>query len=312
MSMNANPNVFANSPLDRCGHRRQDKAWLDEALQSEASQLVLFQKMAPFCDANGPVWLTGAARDALCGASALTLFLGVDASGLPHFAVEMGASKDVADLAIADLGAFEDMRAVAARITGGDAAILGCAKGLFEWHARHGFCANCGAQSEPVDGGWKRVCTPCGSEHFPRVDPVVIMLPVKGDHCCLGRQARFPPGMFSAFAGFVEPGESLEEACRREIHEEAGLNAIAIEYHSTQPWPFPSSLMVGLIAQVEDFVIHLDDDEIEEAIWLTREEARAALNGGAIVGDGKKIWAPPALAIAHQLLKHWVEVGAES
>jgi NAD+ diphosphatase len=301
--MPANLNTFANFPLDKAGHRRRDRAWLDEALESESSQLALFQRMAPFCDDKGAVWMTGAARDALCGVDALTVFLGVDADRLPHFAAEIPAT--AADLPIADLGRFEDMRAAAARLPAGEAAILGCAKALFEWHARHGFCANCGKPSVAADGGWKRVCAACNSEHFPRVDPVVIMLPVLGDRCCLGRQARFPSGMYSAFAGFVEPGESLEEACARELQEEVGLKALSSRYHSTQPWPFPSSLMVGIIADVENDVVTLDQDEIVEAVWLTPAQSRAAINGGVTLDGAKKVWAPPPLAIAHQLLKTW-------
>ncbi|NDC59639.1 MAG: NAD(+) diphosphatase, partial [Alphaproteobacteria bacterium] len=181
---------------------------------------------------------------------------------------------------------------------------LGCAKALFEWHARHRFCSNCGEKTDIVEAGWKRKCAACDGEHFPRVDPVVIMVPVHGDRCCLGRQKRFPPGMYSALAGFVEPGESLEEACAREIFEEVGLRATTVRYHSSQPWPFPSSMMIGLIADVTDDAVTLDKDEIDEAVWLTKEEARQALAGG-LKGDAGMIWAPPPFAIAHQILKAW-------
>lgn len=297
--------MFANYPLDRAGHRRRDPAWLAEALTSEASQLVLFHRMQPFCDASGPLWLTGAARDALCGAQAPTVFLGVDEEGRPHFAAEVAAHRSIADLPINELGACEDMRAFAGRGLQDATAILGCAKALFEWHARHGYCANCGAQTEIADGGWKRVCPSCKAEHFPRVDPVVIMLPVLGDRCCLGRQARFPSGMYSALAGFVEPGETIEEACIREVAEEVGLKTLQVRHHSTQPWPFPSSLMIGLFAEVANDVLTLDNDEIVEAIWLTKDEARKAIDGGVTLNEGKKVWAPPPLAIAHQLLKSW-------
>jgi NAD+ diphosphatase len=304
MPLMRNPNAFADYPLDKAGFRRRDGAWLSEALAHEASQLVIFHKGQPFAGESGAVWLAGAARDALCGPESNTLFLGVDEDGRPYFAAEV--SRDPSSLPLGDLGAFEDMRAFAARAPDREAAILGCAKALYEWHARHGFCANCGAPSFIVDGGWKRHCPACKAEHFPKVDPVVIMLPVLGDRCCLGRQARFPRGMYSALAGFVEPGESLEEACAREVKEEVGLETVNVRYHSTQPWPFPYSLMIGLIADVADDVLTLDDDEIDEAVWITREEARAAISGGAALADGRRIFAPPPLAIAHQLVKAWV------
>lgn len=307
MPLLSNPNAFADYPLDKAGFRRRDAQWLADALQHEASQLALMRNLQPFCNDEGTVWFAGAARDALCGPEALTIFLGVDAEGRPHFAAEM--KRDPADSVVADMGAFEDMRAAAGRLPDREVAMLGCAKTLLEWHARHMFCSNCGAPSVIVDGGWKRECPSCKAEHFPRVDPVVIMLPVLGDRCCVGRQARFPRGMFSALAGFVEPGESLEEACAREVLEEVGLVATNVRYHSTQPWPFPHSLMIGLFADVADGPFTLDPEEIDEAIWLTREEARGALTGGVALADGRRIFVPPPMAIAHQLVKAWVQTG---
>jgi NAD+ diphosphatase len=305
MTFLGNPNTFADYPLEKSGHRRKDKAWQAEALKGADAQLVLFQNMNPLCDAKGVLWLSGSARDQLCGAAATTLFLGEDEKGAPYFAALFSGNID--ESPIAGLGAFEDMRAVVARITGSDAAIVGCAKALFEWHAKHGHCANCGERTKIADGGWKRECAECKTEHFPRVDPVVIMLPTLGDRCCLGRQSRFPRGMYSALAGFIEPGESMEEACAREVQEEVGLTVTRVRYHSTQPWPFPSSLMIGLICEVTGDALTLDKDEIDEAIWLTRDEARAAISGGATLADGTKVWAPPAYAIAHQIVKAWVE-----
>jgi len=300
-----NPNAFANFALDKAGHRRRDKAWLADALAGDAAQMALFQNMSPFCDDAGVVWLAGSARDALCGAGAATVFLGLDEAARPHFAAVMPGALD--ESPIAGLGAFEEMRAAAARLSARETAIVGCAKALFEWHARHGFCANCGVATKVADGGWKRDCADCGAEHFPRVDPVTIMAPVLGDRICLGRQKRFPRGMYSALAGFIEPGESIEEGCAREVFEEVGLRVTRVRYHSTQPWPFPSSLMIGLIADVVDDVLKLDDEEIDEAVWLTRAEARAALSGGATLADGSRVFVPPPFAIAHQIVKAWVE-----
>ena len=185
-----------------------------------------------------------------------------------------------------------------------DAAILATAKQMFEWRRRHRYCAVCGQPSEAMDGGWKRKCPACETEHFPRTDPVVIMLPYHGDRCMLGRQEAWPKGMFSALAGFLEPGESIEEACARELNEEAGLHAVKVRYHSTQPWPYPSSLMIGLIAEVEDEDGSPDQTELSEVRWFTRDEARDLIAGKL---DG--VAAPGKLAIAHQLIKAWVEQG---
>jgi NAD+ diphosphatase len=153
-----------------------------------------------------------------------------------------------------------------------------------------------------ADGGWKRVCPACNAEHFPRTDPVVIMLPVRGERCLVGRQAVWPTGMWSALAGFLEPGESVEEACARELKEEAALETLSVRYHSTQPWPYPNSLMIGLIAEVAEGEATPDQTELEAVRWFTREEARAL-----IAGEIEGAFAPPPLAIAHQLIKAWAE-----
>ncbi|MGH7749244.1 MAG: NAD(+) diphosphatase, partial [Candidatus Dormibacteria bacterium] len=201
---------------------------------------------------------------------------------------------------LAGLGRFEDLRAVALRLPAPDAAIAATAKQMFEWRRRHRHCARCGKPSRPADGGWKRLCGACAAEHFPRTDPVVIMLPVRGEKCLLGRQSAWPEGMYSALAGFLEPGESIEEACARELSEEAALRTLSVRYHSTQPWPYPSSLMIGLIATVENEDAAPDQSELEEVRWFTREEAKAL-----ILGAFPGARAPGALAIAHQLIKAW-------
>ena len=143
-------------------------------------------------------------------------------------------------------------------------------------------------------------CPACGAEHFPRIDPVTIMLIVRGDQCLLGRQPRFPPGMFSALAGFVEPGESIEEACAREVKEESALTALRVTYHSSQPWPMPHSLMIGLIAEVDEGEAVADPDELDEVRWFTRDEARRLL-AGELLG----LFCPPPMAIAHSLIRAW-------
>jgi len=182
--------------------------------------------------------------------------------------------------------------------------MIATAKSMFEWRRKHRHCANCGAKTDVIEGGWKRVCPACTTQHFPRTDPVVIMLATKGERCLLGRQAAWPKGMYSALAGFLEPGESIEEACARELFEEAAVRATSVRYHSTQPWPYPSSLMIGLIAEIETDEAVADNIEIDEVRWFSRADAGALIRGE--LADAK---APPGMAIAHQLIKAWADGG---
>ena len=172
---------------------------------------------------------------------------------------------------------------------------------MIDWHQRHGFCARCGSPTTMAEAGYKRVCPNCNAEHFPRTDPVVIMLATHGDACLVGRGKQFPRGMFSALAGFIEPGETIEEAVRRELMEEAGLKVGRVTYHTTQPWPFPSSLMLGCHAQALSRDFQIDGQEIEAARWLSKDEARARL--AHKIEDEIKL--PATIAIAHHLIRDW-------
>lgn len=191
---------------------------------------------------------------------------------------------------------------VLAELHAADAAIWGGARALLSWHARHRFCAHCGSATDLAKAGWARRCPACATEHFPRVDPVVIMLAVHDDSVLLGRQPRFPPRRFSALAGFVEPGESLEEAVRREVMEEAGVPIAGVRYLASQPWPFPSSLIIACVAQATATAITLDERELDDARWFARSQVEAAMAGDP---DAPFI-APPPFAIAHTLLAHWL------
>jgi len=292
-----NPNAFTRSPLDRAGLKRGDAAWIEASISEPDSRLVPFSAHRPFVtESDGvvaPGWLDGGAQR-LFGDGA-TLFLGLDAEQVPHFAFEVS---DEAQLA--DIGRFDDLRALGPLLSREDLAILGPAKSVFEWHAKSRFCTNCGARSVIVEAGWRRDCPDCKTEHYPRVDPVCIMVPTFGDKVLLGRQKAWPRGMHSALAGFIEPGEAIEEAVARETLEEAGLVVREVRMHSTQPWPFPHSLMIGVLCEVENDRETVDTTELESARWFTREEARLL-----IAGKHPDAWAPPPFAIAHQLLKTW-------
>ena len=299
------PIVFAGSPLDRLDFRRRDAAWLEERLADDGSKLLPIWKLNPLVkggDAPCLAWATPALLDDHKGPP--PVFLGVmdDAA---HFAVDISAIGDpIFEFGWDGVASFPDLRATASALPAGDAAIAAQARHLVDWHARHGHCPGCGEDTHPREGGWSRFCSDCSTMHFPRTDPVVIMLVVDGERCLLGRQKGWPAAMYSALAGFVEGGETLEEAVAREVHEEAGLAIGDVHYLFSQPWPFPASLMMGCRATATSFDVTLESEELEAADWFTRDEVRTAL-----AGPTDKLVVPPALAIAHHLLRHWIEEG---
>jgi len=308
MPLEAFMNTFTGNPLDRASYHRADKAWIARHLASPNSLAFPMWNGQPLVEPSkdGGVqiaYLPAKLAQELAEGTERLLFMGLWKE-TAVFAVDLDGPTDPADGPLQGMGKFEDLRRIALRLPPNDAAIVATAKAMFEWRRRHKHCAVCGQATEPVDGGWKRKCAACESEHFPRTDPVVIMLPYHGDRCMLGRQEAWPKGMFSALAGFLEPGESIEEACARELAEEAGLRTRRVRYHSTQPWPYPSSLMIGLLAEVEDDEGAPDQTELSEVRWITREEAKQL-----IAGDLDGMAAPNSMAIAHQLLKAWVEEG---
>jgi len=313
MALDVFLNTFAGNPLDRASDRRAKPEWIAEQLAAPDSLGLAMWNGRPFVEPSPKTeggdggmqiaYLPAKLVGELAGGPERLLFMGLW-QGTAVFAVDLEDAADPASGPLEGFGKFEDLRAVALKVPASDAAILATAKQMFEWRRRHRYCAACGQASEPMDGGWKRKCPACETEHFPRTDPVVIMLPFHGDRCMLGRQEAWPKGMFSALAGFLEPGESIEEACARELHEEAGLRARKVRYHSTQPWPYPSSLMIGLIAEVEDDEGCPDQTELSEIRWFTRAEAR-----DLIAGKIEGTFAPQRLAIAHQLIKAWVDEG---
>jgi NAD+ diphosphatase len=306
MPLDAFTNTFAGNPLDRCSYRRGDGAWIEDRLGDPASLAVALWNGRPLVEsgaqgANQIAYLSAPmARDLSAGPERL-LFLGLWKE-TAVFAVDLEGAQDPADGPLDGLGRFEDLRTVASSLIAGEAAIAATAKGVFEWRRKHRHCSACGHPTEVREAGWKRTCPACKVDHFPRTDPVVIMLPVRGEQCLVGRQAAWPKLMFSALAGFLEPGETIEEACARELWEEARLTTRRVRYHSTQPWPYPASLMIGLIAEVEDGEAVADQIELDEVRWLSRSEAAAMIRGELVTAK-----APGPLAIAHQLIRAWAE-----
>jgi NAD+ diphosphatase len=236
------------------------------------------------------------------GANPGTIFLGLRdgaalfGMGMSQAAAEALAGRD--DIALTELRGMAMQGAIPPDQLGG----IAMAKSMVSWHQRHGFCANCGTRTAMREGGWKRECPNCKTEHFPRTDPVVITLVSSGDKCLLGRQPRFPPGMYSCLAGFVEAAETIEDAVRREVFEESGIRCADVSYYMTQPWPYPSSLMIGCSARALNEDIVVDHTELEDARWFSREEARLMLQRQH--PDG--LAGPHPFAIAHHLVGQWL------
>jgi NAD+ diphosphatase len=299
--------TFAGSPLNRASDRRPDAAWLAGKLDEPRTRVLVMWNGAPLLKDGALVWLGGNLAKQLAVSEERLLFLGLDRdldgsedTADAVFALDLEGVADPAEGPLEGFGLFGDLRTAAAGLPVPETGMLSTARSLFEWRRRHRFCSVCGQPSNAVDGGWKRICPSCGAQHFPRVDPCVIMLPIFGDRCLLGRQAAWAKGRFSALAGFLEPGESIEEACAREVKEEAGLTVTSVRYHSSQPWPYPSNLMIGLMAEVSDDQAAPDLTELEEVRWLTKAQTRDLLDGKV-----EGLSAPPPMAIAHCLIRDW-------
>ena len=304
--------VFAAGELRREAHLRRDWA----RLWAQNNALVL-----PFWHKKPLIWDRGGL--ALCATSQMSsdtenttpVFLGLTQDDAPVFAAEVDhwqvsetsdaamAAWDATGLRCAEIegAAFHDLRGVMALLTPWEAEAAATARGILEWHGRHRFCANCGASSEMSEGGWRRDCTTCSAQHFPRTDPVVIMLVTRGNSVLLGRSSGWPEGMYSLLAGFMEPGEPIEAAVRREVFEESGIRVGEVSYIASQPWPFPASLMIGCRAEALTTEITIDPEEIEEALWVTREELAQAM-----AGLSDKIRPARKGALAQFLMAKWL------
>jgi NAD+ diphosphatase len=296
----ARPNLLTGSRIDRVAPRRAEADWVRARLHDEDSHFTLVWRSQSLL-ADGP---RAALLPGLGGlaASHPWAFLGL-LDGRAVFALDLGGLDDPLAALPPDAGAFADLRATAASLDAPEASMLAHARGLLHWRARHRYCGVCGAPTRPSDAGNRVSCTGCGTEHFARTDPAVIMLVSHGERVLLGHARRFTGNMYSTLAGFVEPGESLEEAVAREVREEAGIEVTDIVYHSSQPWPFPASLMLGFYARALDERIVLDDDELADARWFSRDELR---DHAALGFD-----LPGPISIARRLIEDWLAAAPE-
>ncbi|HYF54262.1 MAG TPA: NAD(+) diphosphatase [Salinarimonas sp.] len=297
------PLGFVTNPLDRQSAERPGLS-LDAVKADPRARAVLIAGEVPILAeaAGGPTALLPVAALDRAGALKEHAILGLLA-GAPVLAVL--AAPEAAE-AYRDDPAFrvQDLRSLAmgSVLPPEELGILAEAKALMHWHDRHRFCANCGTPTAPTAGGFRRDCGACGVQHFPRTDPVVIMLIAHGEHILLGRQSRFPPGMYSCLAGFVEPGETIEDAVRRETFEEAGVRVGAVRYAASQPWPFPMSLMIGCIGEALTDELVVDREELEEVRWVPRDEVVLMMERRHPEG----ITGPNPIAIAHHLVRTWL------
>ncbi len=293
---------FTGGRLDRAGTKRNDPAWIHGALTAPDTRVVALNadlKVAiDLSPAPRIAWRSGPEMLAE-GAPAVLLGL---ADGIAHVAV------DRPDLTEPPPGAkFIDLRSIAPQLKDGEAGILAQAKSMVDWHRRHRFCAVCGHASNAAEGGYVRHCTnpDCKAHHFPRTDPVAIMLVTHGTDVLLGRQRQFATGAYSALAGFIEPGETIEEAVAREIAEEAGITVGRVRYLASQPWPFPSSLMIGCVAEALTRDITIDTQELEDCRWFTRAEVAQMVDRALDLEAAPRM--PPPLSLAHQLARMWLD-----
>jgi len=282
---------------ERIGGRRTDAAWLEEVWADPATRvLVLADGRFPVVeDADGAASVAWRRPEA--APDGLRLLLG-EQDGVVHVAVVTEEQPDGRPTDPGGAAAWETLRGVGARLRAADAGLVVHAVALSEWHRAHRYCPRCASPLRAADGGHLLQCTGCGRPQFPRTDPAVIMLVTDGDRALLGRQAAWPPGRYSTLAGFVEPGESLEDAVRREVMEEVGVEIGEVSYIGNQPWPFPASLMVGFFARAETTDIDVDGDEIEDARWFTREDLESLAREGTVV-------LPGGFSISRALVEAW-------
>jgi NAD+ diphosphatase len=299
-----NPHVFAGNPLDRSDVQRRDQQWLDAQAANPRSRFLPLWQLNVLIHAGSEArlgWLSPLDIKHLA-IDVPPVFLGV-LEGVAHFAIDVSQLHDPQhELNLDEAWRFEESRAAATQLSLAESGILAQSRAQLDWHRRHQFCSVCGERTVQGRGGHVRQCPACKAEHFPRTDPVAIMVVSDGERCLLGqsRGRLSRTGTYSALAGFIDQGESIEEAVRREVKEEAGVVVGKVRYHSSQPWPFPSSLMIGCHAQALTTDIRMDDGEMTDVRWFSRDEVLAALKG-----ESSDLRVPAPIAIAHHLIRAW-------
>ena len=300
-------NYFAASPVDRQALKRRDDQWLAEQLRGQdarfvpvwrgqnlitnaekpAAVLPTYAEIAPWLESNAPILLG-------------------QLHGTTYFALNLPAQDETVLEKFQPMGIFMDLRLRSGELPEGLAEVLVFGKGIAYWHQRHSHCGDCGHPTQSREAGYMRECTRegCGAKHFPRTDPAIIVLVYDGERCLLARQPTWPEGRYSVIAGFVEPGESLEDAVLREVAEETNVAVRSVHYHSSQPWPFPSSLMLGYLAEAASTDINLNDAELEHAHWLSRTDIVQRVREGTLM-------LPPPISISHRLIETWFDEGNE-
>jgi NAD+ diphosphatase len=302
--------AFVTHVLDRAAHLRanEEKLFALEGHRDARAYVVYRDSLVVKQDEGGPRALLSIEEALKFGANPGTIFLGLrDGAAIFGMGIAAAAAEKLIgrnDVAVTELRGM----AMQGMVPPEQLSAIAMAKSMVSWHQRHGFCANCGTRTSMKDGGWKRECPSCKAEHFPRTDPVVIMLVTAGDKVLLGRQKQFLPGMYSCLAGFVEAAETIEDAVRREIFEESGIRCTDVNYYMTQPWPYPSSLMIGCTARATNEDIVVDRSELEDARWFDRAEATLMIKRQH--PDG--LAGPHPFAIAHHLLGRWVHGGTDN
>jgi NAD+ diphosphatase len=283
---------LAGDPLDRLAHKRKDEDWLKTAAETASFLLVNgSSNLVNQGDPPEPVMLSAEEARQVAGEAAEAILLG-EIDSTVYFAMSVPQN----GLPPPEGTEYQDLRVLGNQLTANQASMLAFARAITTWHRKHRFCPNCGAATQTVDAGHARLCTveTCGKQHFPRVEPAIIVLITRGDLCLLGRQASWRPRGYSTIAGFVEPGECLEDAVMREASEETGVEVTGVRYFASQPWPFPSALMLGFFAETRTREVTLRDEELEEARWVSRDDIRS----------GRILISPP-VSIAYALIRDW-------
>lgn len=295
-------NFFTARSLHRHSIRRRDEAWVSERLKSPLARLIpVWESRNLFSNgaAVQPVFIRALESQGLLEAAESITFLG-EVDEKPFFAIGLSQANGSLAEDLSKFGDFKDLKAMAPLLEPEAGALLSHARAMVHWHRSTSFCGGCGHATKIVDAGYRRVCNnaECGRQHFPRTDPAIIVLVACDGGCLLGRQKIWPQGFYSTIAGFVEPGESLEEAVAREVAEETSIRVKEVLYHSSQPWPFPGSIMLGFMAAAGSTAIALSDQELEDARWFTRDDIERDLRSG-------NLRLPTRVSIAYRLIEDW-------